>query len=70
MKLSSTFDTDRNYRLQEICYARKWLEDEWDKRAVLSVRYKREVNVMDGTDTLLVSSSVAIYVTGACLQLL
>ena len=54
-----------SYRLQEISAAKKRLEDERDKRAVLYKKYKRGVNVMDGANTALISASTAMSVAGA-----
>lgn len=54
-----------DFRLQKICELQKALEAERDNRNGLYKKYKRALNVVDGLDTALLTSSVSIAVIGA-----
>ena len=53
-----------SYRLQQISLLKWQLESERDKRASLYTRYHTAVNVIDGADSTLVATSLAMGIAG------
>lgn len=60
----------QNYRLQKITEIEKTLINERDKRKSLYKKYKRGVNVTDGVDTSLISTSVVLAGIGIAFPIL
>ena len=54
----------QSFRLQEVTRLKKQLEDERDKREVLSKKYRRGVNAIDGVDTALLVASMGMGIGG------
>ena len=57
-------DKGQNYRLQKICEIEKTLINERDTRKGLYKKYKRGMNITDGVDTGLISTSVILAGVG------
>ena len=56
--------TGESYRLQQISLLKQQLEAEREKRAALYKKYRRGVNAVDGIDTALLTSSMAMGASG------
>ena len=60
----------QNYRLQKISEIEKTLIKERDTRKALYKKYKRGINITDGVDTILISSSVILAGVGITVPIL
>ena len=63
-------DDGQNYRLNKIMEIEKTLINERETRKGLYKKYKRWVNVMDGVDTTLISTSVILAGLGIAIPIL
>ncbi|CAG2202794.1 unnamed protein product [Mytilus edulis] len=68
--LKLPIEDGQNYRLQKITEIEKTLINERDKRKSLYKKYKRGVNVTDGVDTSLISTSVVLAGIGIAFPIL
>lgn len=69
-KHGSPSDLGQNYRLQKISEIEKTLINEKNIRKALYKKYKRGINITDGVDTTLISSSVIIATVGITIPIL
>ena len=65
-----SLDNGQNYRLQKISEIERVLIRESEIRKSLYKKYKRGINITDGVDTLLISSSVILAGVGIAIPLL
>ena len=65
-----SLEDGQNYRLQKISEIEKTLINERDIRKALYKKYKRGINITDGVDTTLISSSVILATVGITVPIL
>jgi hypothetical protein len=65
-----SLDNGQNYRLQKISEIERVLIRESEIRKSLYKKYKRGINITDGVDTLLISSSVILAGVGIAIPVL
>ena len=68
--LNGSTDDGHNYRLQKISDVEKQLLVERGLRKALYKKYKRGINLTDGFDTLLISTSVILAGVGLAIPVL
>ena len=68
--LTESVDDGQNYRLQKISEIERVLIRESEIRKSLYKKYKRGINITDGVDTLLISSSVILAGIGIAIPVL
>ena len=68
--LNASTDDGHNYRLQKISDVEKQLLVERGLRKALYKKYKRGINLTDGFDTLLISTSVILAGVGLAIPVL